>query len=241
MSRHNAFQGKRQRLDVTVSTDSEVEGLEVEELEGLDFQILTPERLELDPTDEERSRCDGSLVSSKIRWMPSGLIPTLRRCDCGGLPGDCLFECIAVWVKFALNLDKRPTASHMRVEAANMLTAEKFNIMNDDIATGEEPPLSACMTIEDLRARIVGNVWGCHSILLLLLSALSRRAGEPVGALVAYRCDRAPHPLDIEPANPARHRVVLYHDEEARHYQLLGDTSERLVYVTPSQDFKAQL
>jgi hypothetical protein len=129
----------------------------------------------------------------------------------------------------------------MRVEAANMLTAENFSIMNDDIATGEDPPLPTCATVEDLRARIRGNVWGCHSILLLLLSALSRRAGEAVGALVAYRCDRAPHPLDIEPANPARHRVVLYHDEGAMHYQLLGDNSEKLVYVSTSQDFKAQL
>jgi hypothetical protein len=71
---------------------------------------------------------------------------------------------------------------------------------------------------------------------MALLNFLAAATGVEVGALVAYRSDRAPHAF-----GDGRLRIVFYHDPEMRHYQLLGDEHERLVYDSDTTLFRADL
>ena len=182
----------------------------------------------------KRSRTANPQRSEAV-WQESGLLPTLICAECGGQPGDCLFECVAEWLAVVMHQTPRLTASAVRGLAADELSEDVFDIVNDDIATEENRPL--CHTIASLRQRIVhGGVWGCSMLVILLLGALSKLLDEPVGALIVKGADQEPRMLSAwGELRRARVAIVLYHLEDRLHYQLLGDRQRRVIY---DQDIK---
>lgn len=178
--------------------------------------------------------------ASTVQWSDFPLLEGLKRADCGGAVGDCLFECISHWLRLRQGpAHRQRSALELRFLAANEFSMDTFAIVDDDIATGEM--LAACDSLEDLRWRVVaGSAWGCHSLLLAVLRVVAGILEEPVGVLVAYDAERIPHEFVSHDNCEVRYYIVLYHDVGARHYQLLADVFHSVVYDAQRKCFVGQ-
>ena len=169
-------------------------------------------------TDVSLQAC---IVQPKDDYFPGAVL-----IECTRRVGDCLFACLAVWLN-ALTECSVHTASTMRLLAASEVSTDNYEHVLYDVATWDGAEVDAGdVTPAQLAVAIAepGGIWGSHSTLVLVLRALCRFVGAPVGALVISG-ELSKHRLVVasEDARPRYCAVLDYVD--GNHYRLVGVSS----------------
>ena len=157
--------------------------------------------------------------------------------ECTQISGDCMFDCLALWLNLHLDTDVYSSGG-LRLLVAKEVNEMNFQHVLYDVASGGggdnnnvgEAFIAAHDTVEKLRFALVnpGRVWGSHSTLLLALKVMSRKVGASVAAVVISKDYATPtviSPHENEDDDPPAVGCVLHFIPEF-HYTLIGRSPE---------------
>ena len=175
-------------------------------------------------------------MAPKVEWS-SSLNDTIEEGDCDAENGDCLFACSAFWLNSALNTHDYDVL-RMRFLAADHVTDEMFDIMNDDISTGEGLPHARSQ--RELQERISSTAWGCHSLIVALLKGIGALVQESVSAIIISK-DAEPIVIRATEKDEPSCAIVLHYLAQS-HYRIVGSrVLHNVVFVTGSCEFFSSL
>jgi hypothetical protein len=162
-----------------------------------------------------------------VTWSP--LTDLLAEGECHGPVGDCLFACLAVWLRGATGYGRWIPPSTMRCLAVAELTScqlEPVTLLYDLGMTEGHSPEESIESVDDLQRLMLDRhaLWANETFLRLWLGAVTRRLLTRVAAIVKTADGYVVLTHDQDQSFDV---AVALHHVNGDHYRLLAPLEDR--------------